>query len=135
MSEAKTVSQYIPMAQWIDVTSEVARMSVRAFVSGAYPGIIMELDKDMAEIGPEAMEKLRAEFASKYQGIRDAGLPVTLPVGEHGYMRIIPVQPVATMTYVNTTAPSCRPSIVGLVEQRTYAPGILAHWKHERLER
>jgi len=124
------VDGYAPVAaisDWIDVSNNIDRSRVQVFANAAFPGVALELDKEMAAPTLEEMDRVRIDFSQKYQGVRNTGVPAILAPG----MKIVPLtRSSVEMDYANSadqmrgnllSSHRVPQSIVGLVEQSTYA--------------
>ena len=75
-------SKLTAAAAWIDISERIDDSRVAHFVNGMFPGVVVELDKDMHEDPSAAtIERLQADLAARYTGVRRTNKPVILAPG------------------------------------------------------
>lgn len=130
------VDGYAPVqaiGTWIDVSNNIDRSRVQKFANGAFPGVVLELDKGITDPPDEAAgERIRTAFAETYQGVRNTGKPAILGPG----MKMVPYgQTSVEMDYTNSADQSrgnlmaahrVPQSIAGIVELSTFANAAAA---------
>lgn len=117
-------------AEWVECAEAIDASRIATFQNGAYPGVMLEIDPEMADPLPEDMDRLKAKVKAAYSGVKNRGEPVILDKG-------ITMKPwnltAVEMDYV-ASARDLRDnqlalhrtggSIVGLAEQTTFASMI-----------
>jgi len=134
-SPCSIVDGYAPVAAintWIDVSNNIDRSRVATFKNAAFPGVALEMEKDVASPTPEEMERVKAEFAARYQGVINTGVPAILYPG----IKIVPLTRTnVEMDYAASSdqmrgnlmaAHRVPQSIAGLVETSTFANAAAA---------
>lgn len=112
---------------WIDVSNNIDRSRVQTFANGAFPGVALEMDKDVANPDQEEIARVKSRFREAYQGVRNTGEVVVLSPG----IRVVPFSRTNVEMDYAASADQVRgslmsahrvpQSIAGLVEQSTYA--------------
>lgn len=78
------IDGYSPLsavAPWIDCSSSIDISRVYAFRNNSMPGVVVEIDKDMNDPGPEEIERIKARIEAEWQGVRNNKRPVVLAPG------------------------------------------------------
>ena len=124
------VDFYSPLtacAEWVDTASSIDKSRISRFQNGSFPGIVIEIDKEVADPKPETIDRLKADIAAKYAGVRRTGEPIILAPGVT--MRPVSNTPVE-MDWVNSANQmkdwqlamhKTGSSVVGLAENTTFA--------------
>ncbi len=130
------VEPWSPMqatSSWTDVSNAIDSSRVQTLYNGAYPGIVLELDKEVAAPDQPQLERIFERFAEKAAGVRNSRKPYVLAPG----MRILPspFQTSIEMDYVNSFTQSrdsqlaahrTGPTIAGITEQTSFAADTAA---------
>lgn len=132
-SAMSIVDGYSPLtatSQWNDVSEYIDSSRAQMFFNGAYPGVVLMLDKEVANPTKEDLDRIEEKFAQKYQGVRRTGRTAILAPGmTMQSFRNTSVE----MDYTNSgdqmsnwqlAARRVPKSIVGLNEQESYASMI-----------
>lgn len=112
---------------WIDGSDNIDRSRVQVFHNAIFPGCAIEMDKDAKIPSQDEIDRFRAQFTERYAGVVNTRRPTILFPG----CKLVPMNMTAVeMDYVNSaeqmranilSAHGVPQSIVGLVEQTTYA--------------
>lgn len=114
------------ISHWIDCSDSIDRSRTSQFQNGAFPGVVLEFDRLVADPDKATIERLQARIASAYVGVRRTGTPIVLSPGVK--MRPLDNKPYE-MAYTESAdqikdwvfaAQGTGQSIVGLVEQTTF---------------
>lgn len=132
-SSMSLVDGYSPLsatAQWNDVSEYIDQSRGQVFYNGAYPGVVLMMDKEIESPSKEDLDRIEAKFAAKYEGVKRSGRTAILAPGmTMQAFRQTPVE----LDYVNSgtqladwqlAARRTPKSIVGLNEQESYASMI-----------
>lgn len=114
------------ISHWIDCSDSIDRSRTAQFQNGAFPGVVLEFDKGVAEPDKATIERLEARIVGAYAGVRRNGRTMILSPGVK--MRPLDNKPYE-MSYTESAdqikdwvfaAQGTGQSIVGLVEQTTF---------------
>ena len=113
-------------SHWIDCSDSIDRSRTAQFQNGAFPGVVLEFDKGVAEPDQATINRLEARIVGAYAGVRKSGRTMILSPGVK--MRPLDNKPYE-MGYTESAdqikdwifaAQGTGQSIVGLVEQTTF---------------
>lgn len=66
---------------WLDVSSAIDNSRVQAFYNGAFPGVILQLDKEVSAPDKSQLDRIYERFAEKVSGVRNSRKPYVLAPG------------------------------------------------------
>lgn len=118
---------------WTDVSNAIDSSRVQALQNGAYPGVVLELDKEMTAPDMPALQRIFDRFSEKVAGVRNSRKPYVLAPG----MKLAPspYQSSVEMDHVNgatqirdfqMAAHRVGPTIAGITEQTSFAADTAA---------
>ena len=120
------------ISEWIDCSENIDKSRVSQFQNAAFPGVVVEIDKEIANPDVATIDRLKAEIEARYVGVRRTGKPMVMGPG----MKLVPVtHSPEEMDYANSgdqlknwilAAHRVGQSIVGLAENTNYASMIAA---------
>lgn len=113
---------------WIDVASNIDSARLYAFKNSAFPGVVLEVDPQIEDPGPEEIERWKAAIENQWQGVRNNKRPVVLAPG----LKLVPFTPATSveMEYMQShdqmrnnifAAYGMSQSVAGITENTTYA--------------
>lgn len=112
---------------WVDIGVSIDRSRVARFQNGSFPGIVIEIDKDISNPDQATIDRLKADISAKYASVRRTGEPVILGAGIS--MVSVDKTPVE-MDWVNSANQNADwlmalhktgKSVVGMAENTTFA--------------
>ncbi len=127
------VDGYSPLSAtstWNDVSEYIDQSRCQTFANGAYPGVLILLDKDMGAPDQPTMDRYKAKIDEAYGGVRRTGKSVILGPGvtmQSFRQSSVEMDYVASGTQMSDWQLAARgvpKSIVGLNEQESYASMI-----------
>lgn len=69
-------------ARWVDCTDNVDRSRVNVFKNDAFPGVVLEIDKDFRAPDDDGqLESLKQTLVNRWTDVRNRGVPVVLGPG------------------------------------------------------
>lgn len=114
------------ISHWIDCSDAIDRSRTAQFQNGAFPGVVLEFDKTVADPDKGMIDRLEARIMSAYTGVKRTGRSIILSPG-------VKMKPVDNKPYEMGyhesadqikdwvfAAQGTGQSIVGLVEQTTF---------------
>jgi phage portal protein BeeE len=120
-------SPIVAGAHWTDSAENIERSRTAQFANGAFPGIILELDKEASDPTQDQIDRIRTQFEEVYKGVKHTGKAMILAPG----LKAIPTSISPTEMSYTDGADQLRnnllaihkigSSLVGLSEQTTFA--------------
>ena len=120
------------VGQWIDISGAIGNSRVQTFYNGAFPGVVLQLDKEVAAPTQDELIRIMAKFEEKAVGVRNSRRSYVLAPG----MTLAPYgQTSVEMDYVNSETQSrdqllaafrVGPTVAGITEQTSYAADTAA---------
>jgi len=119
-------------SDWTDVSNNIDRSRTAHFVNGMFPGVVVQIDKEVADPSPDQIERIKVDIQNKYSGVMRTKQPLVLAPG----MTLVPISSSPGEMDYNASADQMKtwklashrvgPSVVGLAEQTTFASMVAA---------
>ncbi len=133
MSLTDSYSPQTATSAWGDVSNAIDSSRVQALVNGAYPGVVLELDKEMEAPSDIDLQSIIDRFSEKAAGVRNNRKPYVLAPG----MTLVPSpwQSPVELDHTNSAtqirdsllaAHRTGPTIAGITEQTSFAADTAA---------
>lgn len=68
-------------SQWTDSAEAIDGSRIAQFQNGAFPGVVLEIDKEVLNPDPNMIARIMADFSAKYSTVRNTGQPMVLGPG------------------------------------------------------
>ena len=68
-------------SDWTDTAESIERSRIASFQNGAFPGVVIEIDKEVADPNGEEVQRIKERIVNAYSGVYKTRQPVVLGKG------------------------------------------------------